>query len=338
MTSCILAGCVQVRDAIVSCARAPLEKAGKSVRRMAERLDTLEDKLEKALSTDRYDRVTDEGKRFAKKFGLVGGEKGGLRSRLLKTTLIAASKYEVSVGGFKGSFDMVNLAWTCSRAKLTKHEKELEYLKKKLEKLEEVTTTEQTWRDVTETWQATLALLTSVEVERGSAVLQCIASDEKLLTALGTAKTLYKAQGNVPGEVVVRLNDGAGAHIRTHAYKYDKLIDQELMRIQRVKEIQWRAVTLTGSAVVATMIGVANLLSRLYYDVLESGNTVLAVLLPAGAVVGLLFLLLSCFGCYHRRWLEQVCARRLCGTRWSKKALVSPENEATAKEEARQGA
>ena len=101
--------------------------------------------------------------------------------------------------------------------------------------------------------------------------------------------------------------------------------------------MQWRAVTLAGSAVVATMIGTANLLSRLYYDVLENGDTFLAVLLPVGAVVGLLLLLLSCFGCYHRRWLEQVCARRLCGTRWSKKALVSPENEATAKEEARQG-
>ena len=104
------------------------------------------------------------------------------------------------------------------------------------------------------------------------------------------------------------------------------------MRIQRVKEIQWLAVTLTASAVVAIMIGTANLLSRLYYDVLENGDTFLAVLLPVGAVVGLLLLLLSCFGCYHRRWLEQVCARRLRGTRWSKKALVSPKNEATAKE------
>ena len=83
------------------------------------------------------------------------------------------------------------------------------------------------------------------------------------------------------------------------------------MRIQRVKEIQWLAVTLTASAVVAIMIGTANLLSRLYYDVLENGDTFLAVLLPVGAVVGLLLLLLSCFGCYHRRWLVQG-AWRLC--------------------------
>ena len=37
-------------------------------------------------------------------------------------------------------------------------------------------------------------------------------------------KTLYKVKGDVPANLVMRLNDGAGAHIRTHAYKYDKLI------------------------------------------------------------------------------------------------------------------
>ena len=109
---------------------------------------------------------------FVKKFGLVGGDKGGLRSRLLKNTLTAATQYEVSVGGFSGSFGMARLAWTCSRAKLTKHENELQYLKVELKSLKDMTTTDQTWRDVTETWQATLTLLKSIEVERGRAVLQ----------------------------------------------------------------------------------------------------------------------------------------------------------------------
>ena len=208
----------------------------------------------------------------------------------------------MSVGGSSGSLDMARLAWTCSRAKLTKHENELEYLKGELDELKslkETTTTDQMWRDVTETWQATLALLKSVEVERGRAVLQCIASDEELLKALGMAEALYKAAGDVPIEVVVRLNDGAGAHIRTHAYKYDKLISQELVRIRRVKDIQWRALTLAGSALVAAMIGTANLLSRLYYDVLRSGDSRLAVLLPAGAVALVLGMVLCCCTCYH---------------------------------------
>ena len=194
-----------------------------------------------------------------------------------------------------------------------------------------MTTTDQTWRDVTETWQATLALLKSVEVERGRAVLQCIASDEELLKALGMAEALYKAAGDVPIEVVVRLNDGAGAHIRTHAYKYDKLISQELVRIKQVKDIQWRALALAGSALVAAMIGTANLFSRLYFRVLESEDVaeskrwLLALLFPVGAVVGLLQLLMCCAGCYYRLSLVRAgggdgfrdgcahCGRARCG-------------------------
>ena len=286
-------------DTILSSALPAIEKASKSVRQIAGRLD----KLESALIA--------KSEQLATKFGLtVKDGKGGLRSRLLKTTLTAATQYEVSVGGFRGSIDMARLAWKCSRAKLTKHENELYYLREELKKLKDMTTTDQTWRDVTETWQATLALLKNVEVERGVAVLQCIASDEKLLKALGMAVTLYKIKGEVPTDLVMLLNDDMGAHIRSNAYKYDKLISVELVRIQRVKEIQWRALTLTGSAFVAAMIGTANLLSRLYYDVLrseenESNRWLLALLFPVGAGLGLLLLLLCCAGCYYRRLLVQ---------------------------------
>ena len=315
---------------------APLKRAGRSVQRMANRLN----RLEGALST-KAGEYDGESQRLAKKFGLVGGEKGGLRSRLLKATLAAATEYEVSVGGFSGSFGMVRLAWTCSRARLTKHENELQYLKEELKKLKEVTTSDQTWRNVSESWQATLALLKRVEVERGCAVLQCIASDEKLLKALGMAETLYKIKGDVPTDLVMELNDGAGAHIRSHAYKYDKLISQELVRIQRVKDMQWKVVTLTGSGLVATMIGAANLLSRLYYDVLRSGNSRLAVILPAGAVALVLVMVLCCCTCYHGRSLVRGAGRRLCAPRqcrpcWPTKATVSPGNEAAAKVEATQ--
>ena len=308
---------------------APLKRAGRSVQRITYRLN----QLEVDLST--------KSQRLATKFGLVGGEKGGLRSRLLKATLAAATEYEVSVGGFSGSFGMARLAWTCSRAKLTKHENELQYLKEELKKLKVMTTSDQSWRDVSAAWRAMLALNKSVEVERGRAVLQCIASDEKLLQALGMTETLYKVKGDAPTELVVQLNDSVGAHIGSHAYKYDKLISLELVRIQRVKEMQWKVVTLTGSAFVATMIGAANLLSRLYYDVLRSGDSRLAMLLPAGAVVLLLMVVLCCCTCYHRRSLVRGAGRRLCAPRqcrpcWPTKAPVAPGNEAAAKAEATQ--
>ena len=135
----------------------------------------------------------------------------------------------------------------------------------------------------------------------------------------------------------MRLNDGVGAHIRTNAYKYGKLTSRELVRIQQIKDLQWRAVTLGGSAVVATMIGTANLFSRLYYDVLESERVLdserwlMAVLFPAGAVALLLLLLLCCCTCYNRRSLMQ-CARRLsvCAPWLPTKALVSPGNKTAA--------
>ena len=309
------------------------------MRRIAEHLNELE--------VDLCTKAGKEGEKLATRFGLIGdkigfGQLGGLHSRLLQTTLTAATQYEVRIGGISGSFDMLYLAWTCSRARLTKHENELKYLNKKLEKLEELMTTEQTWLDVTETWRATLGLLKSLEVQRGVAVLQCIASDKKLLEALGRAKALYRVKGDVPkdAEVLVHLNDGAGEHIRTHAYKYSKLIGTELLRIQRVKSIQWRALTLIGSAFVATMIGAANLFSRLYYDVLLSGNSRLAVILPVGAVVVVVVVVLGCCTCYYHRSLVRRAGRlrapRHCRMCWSKKASVSPRNEAAAKVEAGQ--
>ena len=104
--------------------------------------------------------------------------------------------------------------------------------------------------------------------------------------------------------------------------------------------MQWKALTLTGSGLVATMIGAANLLSRLYYDVLRSGDSRLAMLLPAGAVVLVLVMVLCCCTCYHGRSLVQG-AGRLCAPRhrrpcWPKKAPVAPDSEAAAKAEATQ--
>ena len=54
-------------DAILSCAMAPLKRAGRSVQRMANRLN----RLEGALST----KADAESERLAKKFGLVAARR-----------------------------------------------------------------------------------------------------------------------------------------------------------------------------------------------------------------------------------------------------------------------
>ena len=158
------------------------------------------------------------------------------------------------------------------------------------------------------------------------------------------ADAFSEAKDLDPNELVARLNNDAGAHIRTHAYKYDKLISQELLRIRQVKDMQWKALTLTGSAFVAAMIGTANLLSRLYYDVLkseevESERWLLALLFPVGAVVGLLLLLSCCAVCYYRRLLVQgagrLCARWPCGLRSTTRETASGSQRVQVEEEAK---
>ena len=59
-------------------------------------------------------------------------------------------------------------------------------------------------------------------------------------------------------------------------------------------------VWLRGSAVVATMIGTANLLSRLYYDMLENAFLAVCFFRPVRWRYVLLLLLLCCCTCYHR--------------------------------------
>ena len=90
------------------------------------------------------------------------------------------------------------------------------------------------------------------------------------------------------------------------------------------------------------MIGTANLFSQLYYNVLENGDTLLAVLLLLGVAAGLLVCLLCCCTCYNRCWPTQVCgARRGCAIKcssmcsWPKKAAAT--GGSTAREAADNG-
>jgi len=127
----------------------------------------------------------------------------------------------VSIGGFSGSFGMVRLASTCSRLKLPQARERARVSQERARETQGVDNyrrADLARRERVVASNARHDQVKSIEVERGAAVLQCIASDEKLL------KALYKVKGDVPANLVMRLNDGTGAHIRTHAYKYDKLI------------------------------------------------------------------------------------------------------------------
>ncbi|EOD24394.1 hypothetical protein EMIHUDRAFT_469324 [Emiliania huxleyi CCMP1516] len=172
----------------------------------------------------------------------VGG-KGSIKSRVVKSVLSAATKYELNVD-----------------------DSELTYLLDTLVKLEALEVKSDTWKDAASTWMSVLELRRKIGVERGIAVIDCIAGDQK-----------------------ARLSKAAGGHIRANGYSYRKKINLELARIRRVRDLQMRGVALVGTAIAAALISTFNYL----YSVADGVEPwwlppavvlgVLCVLLPAAA-------------------------------------------------------
>ena len=86
--------------------------------------------------------------------------------------------------------------------------------------------------------------------------------------ALAAAPQLYASIGKPPDYLLRLINEGPGAHIRTHMYKYRSQIDRELAVIRRLKEIQSRFIALIGSAILAGLVGLSNFLARVAYEAL----------------------------------------------------------------------
>ena len=76
------------------------------------------------------------------------------------------------------------------------------------------------------------------------------------------AEALKGIVGNPPTELITRLNQGPGVHIRAHAYQYNRKVKAELARISRIREVQLRAIALLGSAIVALFITIGNFVSN----------------------------------------------------------------------------
>ena len=65
-------------------------------------------------------------------------------------------------------------------------------------------------------------------------------------------------------------------------------VDAELTKIGRIRELQRRAVALTGTAIVAAFVSIGNVLGRFYYDVLRADSTLAAII--AGVAIGTVLL------------------------------------------------
>ena len=119
---------------------------------------------------------------------------------------------------------------------------------------------------------------------------------------LGAARLLKDAvyeTGQVPSELLLRLKQGPGKHIKNHAYTYRNRIDSELTKISRIRDLQQRVVALAGTALVAAFVGASNVLGQLYYDVLQT-NGELAAVIAAVAVFASLLLVFTVASCVRR--------------------------------------
>ena len=235
---------------------------------------------------------------------------GSLESYLRKKPLQAAAfravssqatKYSVEMGTWSGSLKQMKMALGRSRVKLNVDENELTYLLDKLEKLEELNTTTETWKDVAETWMALFKLRSQMQVERGITILNCIISDTSILKALGMAKALLDIEGDPPTAVVRTLGQSAGKHIRHSGYRYRKQIKYELALIGRVKELQSRGIGLLGTAFVALFISTFNYMYRAVYEAYRN-DQVFIIVFPVALVLGVVLLIAAAaLGAYYLR-------------------------------------
>ena len=87
-----------------------------------------------------------------------------------------------------------------------------------------------------------------------------------MLTGLAAAHLLKDAvikTGQVPTEVLLQLKQGPAKHIKNHAYAYRRKVDAELTKIGRIRDMQQRAVALTGTAIIAASVSTGKVLGRL---------------------------------------------------------------------------
>ena len=72
-------------------------------------------------------------------------------------------------------------------------------------------TTELTWRDTAESWEALIKLRSELQSERGQAVLECIVNDASVLRGLGMAHQLRDIAGKPPDVLLIAINEGPGS-------------------------------------------------------------------------------------------------------------------------------
>lgn len=188
-----------------------------------------------------------------------------LGSNMVGSVLKMTTKYDTR-SGVEGTIDLGFMALRRSPASLSTDEKELQYLYEKIQGLEQKETTGLNFRDVVDTWISILQLRASIRAECAQAILSCMTSDGDLLLALGTGQGISVIDGEPPPILTSIISKQCGGHVRKNAYRYLKRISGELVKIQRVKDMQMRLLGFLGTTFIAACVSLGNLFSRIMYE------------------------------------------------------------------------
>ena len=195
--------------------------------------------------------------------------KGKIKSNMIKSMLSAATKYRVEVGGDETTINTMIRAVRLSWGGLKTTEAELAYLLDKLVKIEEMDVTVEKWRDAAQTWMSLINLMHQLKAERSIAVINCIASDERVLEALSAAKALLYSVGG-SNTIVSILSNEPGRHIRENGYRYQRTIRQEIVQIQKICRFQVLLISFIGTTIASALIALFNYLFRFAGDTFTS--------------------------------------------------------------------
>ncbi|GMI28353.1 hypothetical protein TeGR_g1075 [Tetraparma gracilis] len=120
-----------------------------------------------------------------------------------------------------------------------------------------------TWMDQVDAWKELCMQQKGQSSERAMVVLRSIFEDKEVLRVLGMAEQFKKIRGKAPEGLLMKLKMGLGGHLKQNYILYKRALDDELNNIEFIEAQKQWVVALSGSALVAFMIGFSNLVSQL---------------------------------------------------------------------------
>ena len=120
----------------------------------------------------------------------------------------------------------------------------------------------ETWVEGVEQWKELNCLQEGMSSQRAVLVLRSVFEDKEILRALGMAEQMKSIRGVPPQGLLLVLKQKLGGHLRKNYFTYKRALDEELNCIEFIEKQKTWVTAMTGSIIVAIMIGFANLVAN----------------------------------------------------------------------------